>query len=89
MTAPGNLIGPHAAGIMEQLVDDELILYNPTTEQYFTLNRSAREVWELADGTRHAHEITLTLAERYGIASAALAQDVADIIRSFREEQLL
>ena len=89
MSESGELIGPHADGIMEQVVDDELILYNPATESYFTLNRSAREVWELADGTMHAHEIALTLAERYGIASAALEADVAGIIESFREANLL
>ena len=74
---------------MEQVVDDELILYNPDTESYFTLNRSAREVWELADGTMHAREIALTLAERYGIASVALEGDVADIVASFREADLI
>jgi hypothetical protein len=89
MSEPGELIGPHTEGILEQIVDDELILYNPETESYFTLNRSAREVWELADGTMHAHEIALTLAERYGIASLALERDVADIVASFREADLI
>ena len=89
MSESGEVIGPHADGIMEQVVDDELILYNPVTESYFTLNRSAREVWELADGTMHAHEIALTLAERYGIASVVLEADVVGIIENFREADLL
>ena len=89
MHDPTELVGPHCEGILEQVVDDELILYNPNTESYFTLNRSAREVWELADGTMHAHEIALTLAERYGIASAALENDIAEIIDSFHGADLI
>ena len=51
MDLEAEVVGPRVASVMEQAVDDELILFNPGTETYFTLNRSAREVWELADGS--------------------------------------
>ena len=74
---------------MEQAVDDELILFNPTTETYYTLNRSAREVWELADGTRSLDDIARDLGSRYGINAEALRDDVATIINGFADAGLI
>lgn len=85
----GDLVGPHAEGVMEQPVDDEMILFNPATEAYFTLNRSAREVWELADGTLSVEEITGELAKRYGMDQHELSEDVVAIIASFRDASLI
>ena len=89
MNEAGTVVGPHADGVMEQAVDDELILFNPGTETYFTLNRSAREVWDLADGTRSLPEIAAELGERYGMNATDLEADVSGIIDSFREAGLL
>ena len=52
MTDSELLIGPHRSDVMEQAVDDDLIVFDPSSESYYTLNRTAREVWELADGYR-------------------------------------
>ncbi len=83
------LVGPRAPGVLEQAVDDDLIVFNPANEGYFTLNRSAREVWELADGTDTASGIAATLAQRYGVDAGELHADVAEIIASFREAGLV
>ena len=82
-------VGPHSAGVLEQAVDDDLIVFNPASDAYFTLNRSAREVWELADGTRSASEITATLAERYAVDVEKIRNDIAEIISGFRETGLI
>lgn len=75
--------------MMEQAVDDELILFNPATETYFTLNRSAREVWELADGTRSLDEIARDLGSRYGMSAESLRDDVTTIVDGFVEAGLI
>ena len=82
-------VGPHAAGVLEQVVDDEMIVFSPATDGYFALNRSAREVWELADGTRTATEIAQALADRYEIDAAELEDDVATIVASFAQSKLI
>lgn len=89
MTDPTTPIGPHAQGVMEQAVDDDLIVFDPKTERYYTLNRTAREVWELADGTRTAGDIAAVLAERYDADAAQVAPDVADIIAHLADAGLL
>ncbi len=82
-------VGPRAPGVLEEPVDDELIVFSPATEDFYTLNRSAREVWELADGTLTAGGITETLATRYEEAPEAIAASVAAIIAEFREAGLI
>jgi len=84
-----DLIGPHVDGVMEQEVDDELILFNPATETYFTLNRSAREVWELADGSLSLEQIADSLAARYDMAGDTLVDDVKAIVVSFEDANLI
>ncbi|NND02005.1 MAG: PqqD family protein [Acidimicrobiia bacterium] len=85
----GEVIGPRRADVMEQAVDDELILFNPVTETYFTLNRSAREVWDLVDGSRTVNDIARGLASRYGMDPEALIEDVRAIVDSFVAAELL
>ena len=83
------MVGPHSAGVLEQAVVDDLIVFNPASDTYFTLNRSAREVWELADGTRTAPEIAATLAARYEVDLNQIREDIAEIISGFKETGLI
>lgn len=89
MDLEAEVVGPRVESVMEQAVDDELILFNPGTETYFTLNRSAREVWELADGSNTLQDIAAELAQRYEMSSDLLIEDVRTIVGSFREAGLL
>ena len=82
-------VGPHAPGVLEQSVDDDLIVFNPTDESYYTLNRTAREVWELADGSRTVDGVVAHLAAEYGAEPADLHDDVAGIIAGLRETGLI
>lgn len=86
---PDELVGPHVPGVLEQAVDEDLIVYNPATENYFTLNRTARGVWELADGTRTGAAIAAVLADEYGVDAADVVDDVNEIIASFAEAGLI
>lgn len=89
MTEPLDLVGPHAPGVMQQAVDDDLIVFDSESEEYYTLNRTAREVWDLADGTRTADDITALLAERYEVDATAVASDVAEIIANLADANLI
>lgn len=89
MTDSLELIGPAAPDVMVQAVDDDLIIFDPQSEEYYTLNRTAREVWELADGTRTADNITRVLAERYAAEAAAIAPDVDAIIANLTAAKLI
>ena len=89
MSGKDEMVGPHSAGVLEQAVDEDLIVFNPASDTYFTLNRSAREVWELADGTRSASEIAAELANSYEVDLDRIREDIAEIITGFKETGLI
>lgn len=82
-------IGPHRDGILEERVDDELLVYNPVTDTYFNLNRTATTVWDLATGQQTVDEIATTVAKQFGIAPEDVIDDVAAIATQFAEAGLL
>jgi coenzyme PQQ synthesis protein D (PqqD) len=80
---------PHRApGVVACELRDELLVYAPDRELAFSLNRSARAVWELCED-RTAREIAEVLGQQLGVGSDALLSDVADAVRRFQELGLL
>ena len=76
------------AGVVACELRDELLVYAPDRELAFSLNRSARAVWELCED-RTAREISEILGQRLGVGSGALLPDVTDTVRRFQELGLL
>jgi hypothetical protein len=70
-------------------VDDEIVLFEATTEAYHGLNASAAAVWTiLADGGDLAAAID-GLVERFDVAREAAAGDVAALIERLVARGLL
>jgi hypothetical protein len=80
---------PHrTADLVACELRDELLVYAPTRDLAFSLNRSARAVWELCED-RTVREIAEVLGRRLGLSSDALLPDVAHTVRRFQELGLL
>ncbi|HEX9856648.1 MAG TPA: PqqD family protein [Acidimicrobiia bacterium] len=82
-------IGPHARGVLQERVDDEILLYNPATDTYFNLNPTATAVWDLANGDMTVEEIAAEIATEYGQLLDAVVDDVAKIAERFVAAGLL
>ena len=55
---------------------DELVVYSPASSQAVSLNRTARAIWELCDGTRDIEAICLELSEAAGTTPQSIRSDV-------------
>ncbi len=74
-------VGRPVAGIREQtLGDDQLSLYDPATGRAVALNRTARDVWALADGASTIDEVVATLATAYGVPAAEIDGQVRETL---------
>jgi hypothetical protein len=71
--------------ICEYPLGDEMVLYWPTGDRAFSLNSSARAVWELCDGRHSVPAITDRLAARFGSPREALEILQADIDATIRQ----
>jgi hypothetical protein len=58
-------------------VGDEVSLFDSASGQALRLNRTASDVYSLADGERTEDELVSALAEAYGLSPEDIAQDVA------------
>lgn len=66
--------------VVAEDLDDDVCLYRADIDEVVVLNRSAGDVWRLADGERRVDEIVDMLATAYQSAAVALREDVVAVI---------
>ncbi|MEO6041171.1 MAG: PqqD family protein [Croceibacterium sp.] len=73
MTGP---ITKLTANYSETAIEDEVVLLNLDSGDFFSLKGTARHIWELIDGVRTRDAILAELARSYHLQAEALAPDV-------------
>ncbi|MEE9214039.1 MAG: PqqD family protein [Thermodesulfobacteriota bacterium] len=76
-------------GIEEHILLDEIVLYYPEREVAFSLNSSAKAIWELCDGKHTVIEISQKLSKRFACSAAELLSDVTTTITKLQKLSLL
>lgn len=82
-------IGRPAEGVLVELVGDDIVLYGPRTEQFYTLNHTAAAVWRMADGHHSLEQVAAEIAAEYDMSSIEIIDDVSGIVEEFRNAGLL
>jgi coenzyme PQQ synthesis protein D (PqqD) len=78
-----------ANGILAQRNADSLILLNPDSGQYFTLDEVGARVWELCDGSHPVAEVVSTLHAEYDAPVKSIQTDVLELLEDLAREQLV
>jgi pyrroloquinoline quinone biosynthesis protein D len=73
----------------ETEIDDEIVVMNLESGDFFSLTGTAREIWRLIDGTRDRAGLIAALAADYGIDGAAVATDVDEFLAELAAAGLL
>ena len=68
---------------------DETILFNPASNRFCHLNRSAAVLWAKLEQPSTVAELTTAMCEAYDIDAASAGEDVRDAIRTLEELQLI
>jgi Coenzyme PQQ synthesis protein D (PqqD) len=66
-----------------------LVLLNPQSGEYYTLDEVGSRVWQLLDGTRTVLEIVAVIIEEYEAAAEVIERDVLDLLKDLVDEQLV
>ena len=69
-------------------LDDEIIVVDTASGDFFSFNRTATEVWKGLEAGMAPDRIAESLADTYGISRAQAMTDVQDLIREFRDMKL-
>ena len=73
MTTPAKAFGRFS----ETAIDDEIVVMSLDSGDFFSITGTARDIWELIDGTRDEAEIAGVLAKRYAASREAMSGEIS------------
>jgi hypothetical protein len=68
---------------------ETVILLDPDTGQYYTLDDVGSRVWELCDGGRSVEEIAAVITSEYEAPAKTIAADVQELLAELAGEKLV
>jgi hypothetical protein len=74
--------------VLVQEVDEELVILNLSTEEYFALNKTARRFWEVALSEESREEVVRLLQIEFGVDRQKISDDLDGIVKGLNERQL-
>jgi len=75
--------------IISKTIDDEQILLNVETGDYFGLNEIGSDLWELIDGSNDLNGIIHRLLEIYEVEESVLAPDVTEFLNTLIDKNII
>ena len=82
-------LGVPAPEVSTVELGDELSVFHAATGDALSLNRTAADLFALADGSTTISEAVSVLARAYGVAAEDIAGDVDEAVRLLREAGVL
>jgi coenzyme PQQ biosynthesis protein PqqD len=73
------------SGFRLEVMDEDILLYDPQGEKIVQLNQPASLIWELCDGVRAVSEIVDLLASAYPESAGEIGGDVLETLQSLFE----
>ena len=77
------------AAFAETRIDDEIVIMNLASGDFFSLTDSAAAIWDLLDGSRNRAAVLAALAGEYAAAQADLAHDLDVFLGELRAGGLI
>ncbi len=77
--------------LAQQVKPDEpsLVLLNPKSGEYYTLEAVGTRVWQLCDGKRPIAEIAAIIAQEYDQSPEIIESDVMELVKELMDEELV
>ena len=72
-----------------KIIDDETIILEPESSNFFRLNDTGTEVWKLADGKMSIGEIARKITEMFEISKEEALKDVVSIVKELEKNKLI
>jgi hypothetical protein len=68
---------------------DEVVLYSQTLDMAFSLNSTAKAIWELCDGNRSVEKISYELSQQFDGSETSLLSDIDRTVKLLHQHGLL
>jgi hypothetical protein len=75
--------------LFKSLAPSEAIVVNLADGEYYTLNETGKQIWQLIDGKRTVREIGSRLARKYQTAGKKMTRDVERYVAGLKRRGLI
>jgi len=69
-------------------MEDEIIILDTSTGDFYSLNKTATEVWKALEAQTPIEHIATDLATKYGVGHAEALADVLELTKEFQDLKL-
>ncbi len=80
---------PNSAEVAAEVIDEEAILINLSTGNYYSMVGVATLIWRLIEQRQSIEEIVVLLASRYGVPPMQARMDVVSLLDQLEAERLV
>ena len=88
-TAPAKKCPERVKSIVEQVVEDDVVLYDPRNDATHVLNTTAAAVWWLCDGELNSDEIVAEISRFFDTPLETVMPDVSKVLDEFKTAGLV
>ncbi len=75
----------HVPGYRVEILDNEIILFSPSSRMILYSNQTGALIWQLCDGQRTTGDIIQTLSAAYPEAVPKIREDVHETLLTFAQ----
>ena len=75
--------------VLTQPSAETLILLNPESGQYYTLDEVGARIWDLCDGSRQVTDLVSTIHAEFDAPVAAIQADVMELLDDLARDKLV
>jgi len=72
-----------------QTVDDEIILLDTNTQEYFALNEVGSIIWNILEEEKNLRKVHQIILDMYEIDEKQVESDILKFIESLKEKKLI
>ena len=75
--------------VFAQEIDDETIILDAITQEYFSLNEIGKVIWSLLSENKNLEEIKVQMLEMYEVPEEQLEKDVLNFLQALAKKGLI
>ncbi len=75
--------------VFAQEIDDETIILDAITQEYFSLNEIGKVIWSLLSENKNLEEIKAQMLEMYEVPEEQLEKDVLNFLQALAKKGLI
>ena len=75
--------------VFAQEIDEETIILDSTTQEYFSINEIGKVIWSLLEEKKNLEEIKAEMLDMYEVPQEQIEKDLLNFIQALAQKKLI